>query len=284
MRNLSKSLRELSKAQRQMASGELISKPSDNPVVATKLMNINAAMAETNQYHTNVRDALAWVTLTDATLDKVGESLGRARDLTINGITGTTPQDSKNYIAGEIDQILEHVMALANSSFDGDRFLFGGTYHNGQPFMKSASGVVASDDTGAGKGKINYEILRGIEMQVNTEGSKLFVDGGVFKALEDLSQALRNGGDGQAELEAITQAGNKVLDERAVVGARMNRLDMTSARYDDELVTMTELKSMVGDVDMAEAIMNFNVKEHVYQAALAAGARVMQPTLLDFLR
>lgn len=282
MRNLGRSLRELSKAQRQM-SGQLISKPSDNPVVATKLLNLNTAMSETAQYQSNVRDAIAWVNITDATLDKIGEALGRAKTLAQGGFTGTTPQDARDYAAGEVDQILEHVMALANSSFDGDRFLFGGTYHQGQPFVL-VDGVVKTSGSGAGAGGIKYEILRGIEMQVNIEGNKAFMDGGVFKSLQDLSAALRSGSDGETEMAAVDASFNTVLNQRATVGARQNRLEMTDSRYQDEVVTMTQLKSLIGDVDMAEAIMNYNVKAHVYQAALAAGARVMQPSLLDYLR
>lgn len=282
MRNLGRSLRELSKAQRLM-SGQVISKPSDNPVVATKLLNIKGALSETAQYQSNVSDAEAWVSLTDSTLSNVGDSLGRAKTLAQGGFTGTTPQDSRNYIAAEVDQILEHVMALANSSFDGDRYLFGGTYHEGKPYMMT-DGVVEASGTGAGSGAIKYEILRGIEMQVNIEGNKAFIDGGVFKSLQDLSAALRSGADGQAEMAAVDSAFDTVLNQRATVGARQNRLEMTASRYLDEVLALEGVQSLIGDVDMAEAIMNYNVKEHVYQAALAAGARVMQPTLLDYLR
>lgn len=283
MRNLSRSLREMSKAQRQMASGQLINKPSDNPVVAVKLLNINSALAETAQYQANVRDAKAWVDLTDSTLDKIGEALHRARDLTLEGITGTTPQYARDHIATEVDQILEHVVSLANSSIDGDRYLFGGTHSQGKPFQVTAAGAVSSS-VGAGSGVVKYEIMRGIEMQVNVEGAFTFVHGGVFDSLHDLAEALRTGGDGQTQLSAIDSAFDNLLNQRAIVGARQKRLEMTDLRYEDEIGVMTELKSTLGDVDLAEAIMNFNVKEHVYQAALAAGARVMQPTLLDYLR
>ncbi|MDP3487029.1 MAG: flagellin, partial [Bacillota bacterium] len=108
--------------------------------------------------------------------------------------------------------------------------------------------------------------------------------GGVFKSLQDLSAALRSGSDGQAEMAAVDAAFNGILNQRATVGARQNRLEMTESRYLDEVLTLKQLQSILGDIDMAEAIMNFNVKEHVYQAALAAGARVMQPTLLDYMR
>ena len=111
-------------------------------------------------------------------------------------------------------------------------------------------------------------------------------DNSVFGALTMARDALRtaptaNIQDALAELQGALDA---VLDARATVGARQNRLDMMDSRYNDERTTLSELRSKLGDVDMAEAIMNFNVRESVYQAALGAAARVMQPTLLDFLR
>lgn len=288
MRNLQLSLRELARVQRQMASGRVINKPSDNPVAATKLLNLSSALAESTQFQANVRDGLGWLSVTDSTLDNIGEVFHRAKDLALAGANGTLPQDARDYNAREVDQILRHVVALANTSFDGTRSVFGGAHHGGVPFSitEGPDGFVGSVDSqvGAGSGAVRYEIIRNIDMQVNTEGHKLFVEGGLFSSLQAVRDGLLGKSDLQAAMGQLEQSMNKLLDERAVVGARHNRLEMTDRRYQEETVTLTQLKSQLGDIDMAEAIMNYNVREHVYQAALAAGARVMQPTLLDYLR
>lgn len=292
MRNLHSSLRELNEAQRQMASGRTVQVPSDNPIVAGRLLNINATMAESAQFQTNVQDGIAWLNMTDVTLDAVGEALHRARELALAGANSTLPPEVRAYNATEVDQLLRHVVSLANSSYDGNRFLFGGTHHGSLPFTSSE----APDGTlqlptpvplaTEGRGAISYEVLRNIEMQVNIPGAELFQDGNVFGALTMARDALRATPteDIQHALTALQDALSTVLDARATVGARQNRLDMMDSRYNDERTTLSELRSKLGDVDMAEAIMNFNVRESVYQAALGAAARVMQPTLLDFLR
>ncbi|MBS3984567.1 MAG: flagellar hook-associated protein FlgL [Selenomonadales bacterium] len=289
MRNLQLSLRELERTQRQMASGKAISQPSDSPVGIAKLLGVNSVLAESSQLQINVRDGLAWLNLTDTTLDTVGEAFHRARELALAGANGTMPQEARAYNATEVDQLLRHVVALANTSLDGTRSIFGGAHHGGVPFVVSVrpDGLVdtinpASSD--AGQGVVNYEIIRGIDMQVNTEGYDLFFDGGLFDSLLAVRDGLLGTGDLQTALANLDAAFNTLLDERAVVGARHNRLQMTEQRYEAQHVTLTELKSQIEDIDMAEAIMNFNTREHVYQAALAAGARVMQPTLLDYLR
>jgi len=291
MRNLQLSLRELERSQRQMASGRVISQPSDNPVVAAKLLNINSALAESEQFQVNVRDGIAWLSVTDTTLGQVGDALHRVKELALQGATATTPDTAREYIAREVDQLLRHIVGLANVSYDGNRQLFGGTHLGAAPFTLSErippDGFLASiapADPSAGTGRISYEIIRNVDMQVNTEGRALFVDGGVFDAILAVRDALLGTGDIQLAIAAVDSGLNNVLTERAVVGARHNRLLVTEQRYQEEAVTLSELRSKLGDVDMAEAIMNFNVREHVYQAALAAGARVMQPTLLDYLR
>jgi len=290
MRNLHSSLREMSESQRKMASGRTVSVPSDNPVVAARLLNLNATLHESAQFQTNVRDGMAWLNMTDVTLGAVGEALHRAKELTLAGANSTLPPEVREFNAREVDQLLRHVVSLANTSFDGSRSLFGGTHHGTLPFTTSenADGTLGSPAAvpGAGVGAINYEILRHIEMQVNTPGAELFQVGNVFGSLEMARDAMRAipTADIQLSLAALDQALSNVLDARATVGARQNRLEMAEARYDEERVTLSELRSKLGDVDMAEAIMNFNVRESVYQAALGAAARVMQPTLLDFLR
>jgi len=290
MRNLHSSLREMSEAQRKMASGRTVNVPSDNPVVAARLLNLNATLHESAQFQTNVRDGMAWLNMTDVTLGAVGEALHRAKELTLAGANSTLPPEVREFNAREVDQLLRHVVSLANTSFDGSRSLFGGTHHGTLPFTTSenADGTLGSPAAvpGAGVGAINYEILRHIDMQVNTPGAELFQVGNVFGSLEMARDAMRAipTADIQLSLAALDQALSTVLDARATVGARQNRLEMAEARYDEERVTLTALRSKLGDVDMAEAIMNFNVRESVYQAALGAAARVMQPTLLDFLR
>ncbi len=79
------------------------------------------------------------------------------------------------------------------------------------------------------------------------------------------------------------QMGN-VLRCRADVGARQNRVDLSADRMSMDEVNFTDLLSKNEDVDVAETIMNLKNEENVYQASLAGGARIIQQTLVDFLR
>lgn len=77
---------------------------------------------------------------------------------------------------------------------------------------------------------------------------------------------------------------SNILRVRADVGARVNRIELTANRLDSDEINFTKLMSTNEDVDMVDAIMNLQNEENVYKASLSGGARIIQPTLLDFLR
>ncbi len=77
---------------------------------------------------------------------------------------------------------------------------------------------------------------------------------------------------------------DQVLNYRAIVGAKANRLEISKSRLSENSVNLSELLSETEDIDMSEAILKLKTEENIYQAALAVGTRIIQPFLLDFLR
>jgi len=75
-----------------------------------------------------------------------------------------------------------------------------------------------------------------------------------------------------------------VVAVMAELGGRQNRLDLIEDRYGQDVINYTQMISDVEDLDQAEAIMWYSMQEAVYRAALSVGSRVIQPTLMDFLR
>jgi flagellar hook-associated protein 3 FlgL len=108
----------------------------------------------------------------------------------------------------------------------------------------------------------------------------------MLKDIEDFEQALESG-DYQAVNEILGKLDEdiqNVLRIRADVGARQNRLELTANRLDNNNINFTRLMSENEDVDMAETLIKLQNEENVYQASLAGGARIIMPTLIDFLR
>jgi len=85
-------------------------------------------------------------------------------------------------------------------------------------------------------------------------------------------------------ISELQQSQNHLLTKVAEIGGRTRRLDLLTSRYEGDFINYTQMQSDAEDVDMAEVIMYLKMAEAVYQASLSAGAMIIQPTLMDFLR
>jgi len=85
-------------------------------------------------------------------------------------------------------------------------------------------------------------------------------------------------------IKTVQDAQNHLLTKTAEIGGRQRRLELLEARYSQDNLNYEKMRSDAEDAEMAEVIMFLKMAETVYQAALSAGARVIQPTLMDFLR
>ena len=85
-------------------------------------------------------------------------------------------------------------------------------------------------------------------------------------------------------IKSLQDAQNHLLTRTAEIGGRQRRLELLEARYGQDNLNYEQMRSDAEDADMAEVIMFLKMAETVYQASLSAGARIIQPTLMDFLR
>lgn len=85
-------------------------------------------------------------------------------------------------------------------------------------------------------------------------------------------------------IKTLQDGQNHLLVKTAEIGGRTRRLELLDARYEQDNINYESMRSDAEDADIAEVIMYLRMAETVYQAALNAGSRVIQPTLMDFLR
>lgn len=284
LQDLQRNLRSLDRMQRQITSGKMVTRPSDDPVRLQQILKLETALDQNKQYIRNIDDANAWLSGTDAALDQAGGILLQIRGLAVQG-GNTNSQDAMNALADEVKQLAEQMIGVANATHAG-RYLFAGNNTTEKPFgdIDWASGAF---DFPGNNNLMQYEIGPGVTMPVNTAPENAFgTDAEAIQLLIDLEQALRS--DDKAEIENILgrldAVESQFLTARSEVGARMNRLEATKSRFTDDMITYEALKSQAEDVDAAAAIMYLKTQEAVYHASLAVGARLMQPTLVDFLR
>ncbi len=104
--------------------------------------------------------------------------------------------------------------------------------------------------------------------------------------LQNLMTALNTKDDTviQISLSKLDLHLDRVLVAMGEIGGRTNRIDFIKNRVEENEISFTSLLSKVQDVDMAEAIMYFKNLENVYRASLSVGSKVIQPSLVDFIR
>jgi len=135
-----------------------------------------------------------------------------------------------------------------------------------------------------------FDMLQEVYIGVNGYPAQAF-DPGDLSAIPPRYPALamdatepKQADDLTALIKLVQDAQNHLLTRTAEIGGRQRRLDLLEARYDTDLINYEQMRSDAEDADMAEVIMNLKMAEVVYQAALSAGARIIQPSLMDFLR
>jgi flagellar hook-associated protein 3 FlgL len=290
LRDLNTNLRNLVKYEEQGSTGKSVNRPSDDPIAYVKAMGYATSIAKTDVYTSNSKEALSFLKATDSTLADVSELIQTAYEQTVNGASDTNSDQSRQSIAEVIKQLQEQVVTLANSTY-GSKYVFGGTNVSQEP-LTTESGVQWNGNNGA----ISVEISSGVTIQMNsTMGDFFCLDNtqpgnenktaGLYQLLGKIATDLENN-DADALQNDITLIQNKldvVNEERASVGGKMNRLELQQARLEDATTNLNSLLSSTEDADIAAVSMQLTVQKTVYNAALSIGAKIIQPTLVDFL-
>ena len=273
----------LGTTQQRLSSGKLVTKPSDSPTAAVSSMQLRAGARAQAQYSRNAQDGLGWLNTIDTALTSTLDNLRRVRDLTVQGMsTGGAGPDARAAIAKEVSQIREAVIGLANTRYL-DRPVFGGTTSGPAAFAVS-TGVFLGDT-----GPVKRTIAPGTTVDVNVNGQATFGDDttGLLKVLDDIVTDL-NGANPATSLS--TDLGNldtalkNITGTLATVGARVNRLETARATADLNVDTLKTQLSDVEDIDLPKTLMDLSLQQTAYQSALGAAARVVQTSLVDFLR
>lgn len=279
MENLQTNLSRLGTLQGQISSLRKLQRPSDSPVGAVSALRLRGDLARSEQVGRNIDDAMGWLGTADNTLTVVVEQIQRVRELAVTGRNAPLDAASREGLAMEVEKIRETIVGLANTRY-GDRPVFGGT----------VSGAISYDTTATYVGNstaIERTVAPGVRVQINVTGDAIFGPAGndLFVQLNQIANALRTAPSQLDTLVTTLDTSTQTIQSNlAEVGARYKRVETMKDRNDVGALTMKQDLSAVEDVDLAKAVMDLQMQETAYQAALQATARVIQPSLVDFLR
>jgi flagellar hook-associated protein 3 FlgL len=281
MRGLQANQNRLSQTESQLTSGKQISRPSDSPTGTMTAMLLRSDMHTQDQYARNGQDGVNWLNTIDSALGAATDQTQRVRDLMIQGMSaGAGGSDSaRSGIATEIDQIRQSVIGVANTRYI-DRPVFGGTTNGGAAY--DASGSYVGDG-----GIVSRTVAEGTKVRVDSAGEDVFGSGDtqLFKVLSDVSDHLLNDPSQLSnDLDRLDTALKGMQTAQASVGARSNRVQTLQQTANDRQIDLQGQLSEVEDIDLPKTITDMTLQQTAYQAALGATAKVIQPSLMDFLR
>jgi len=270
----------LTQSQQKLASGKQLTKPSDDSFATSRALLYRGDIAANQQYQTNVSDGTAWLDSSDTALGQMTDDARRARDLILQGSNGTMTQSARDSIAAELDQLADSIKSAGNTQYAG-RYIFAGTATQTPPFAVGGADTYSGDT-----GTIARAIGEGVVVPINFTGDTVVSP--VLAAIRQAAVDLRAGGNpanlNTTDLKALDSAADGITTTRAVVGARTNRLSAAADRLQQLELAQTKQLSDVEDADLAQTMIDYSSQSAVYQAALKAGAMLIQPSLIDFLR
>lgn len=314
LRDMQVNLDNLKILQRQMSSRKQINKPSDDPFKAARSMMLHAEINANEQYNANIKDTQNWLDVTDTALGQIGDVLGRIRKLLTSASNAGYTIQERTAIKDEINQKIGELAQILNTNFDG-KYIFGGSRGTHKPVGALQDGdnmklayVEADGKTEFDIGdpqykmidkKLKTEVSQGVVMEYNVTANEIINPSG-GKDLRKVLTKILNHLDGKSDdgtsddkdavnklasedLQDIIDAANNVLNLRSEVGAKQNRMESAREKNEDEKVSLTEILSKSEDIDITKITMEYATALSVYLASLRTSAKVIQPTLIDYI-
>lgn len=310
IKNLGANASKVQKSLNQLSSLKEVSQSSDNPLLVSKIMNLNVSLSRNATFNQEIKDTRSWVQTQDSALSNVGDSMRRIRDLIQSTGSGTKDADAVRANKNEIQQEIQGMVEALNTNFDG-RYIFGGQNTTEPPFalVRRDPADVNSEVVGiayngsptnisreiADKVTIDVPTNGGEMMSVNGEGlSDLFGDVvkqiNIYLGESDQTPPLPAGNDADLKkftdefMKKIDMFSDNIVNFRTKIGAVDNRLKSAEQRNESDKINLTSALSERQDVDIAEKYMEYQNQMLAYQTTMAMGTKIMQTSILDYVR
>ena len=283
--HLKNNMGDLNDLNEQLSSGKLFQKPSDAPIKVADSMNYKSQLNRNSQYQRNLGQAENWLNTTESALKSGTKVIQRARELTIYAANDSMTSEDRKSVAQEMKQLRDELVDISNAKL-GDSYIFSGQKTDQKPFEV--------DNSDPDNYKINYNgdeesvkrrLNENVEMDVNLNGKEVFEK--EIKALNKIYDDLESGKTGEEigeNLSAMDTAINDYAELRSQIGGKLQRTGNVIDRLEANEIHLRDLKSKNENADLAEVITELKMEETVYRASLASGSRIMQQSLVDFIR
>jgi flagellar hook-associated protein 3 FlgL len=282
--NLTQSMDRLDTTQQRLSSGKKINEPSDDPYGTSLSLQLRGQLSQLDTYSKNVDDGTAWAQAASTSLSQVDSMVQRIRELTVQTANGANTAGDDQAAAAEVNQLITAIKQNANAQYNG-QYIFSGTSTQTAPYQAGAA-----DTYQGGTGAIMRTIGPGASIQVNADISQVLGSGGGDGKLLDTLRTIAsdmqsaNSAGLSSDLSKLDTNFSTLTQTEAHVGAVTDQLQMASSRLQALQVDDTQVLSNTEDADMARTEIDFSTQQAALQAALQAGARIVQTSLMNFLQ
>ena len=271
----------LYEAQQRVSTGKKINRPSDDPVGSARVLSMRSLKSGIEQFAGNLKTAKGVLGSSEVALAEASQLVTRAYTLAVSGANGATDQAGRNAMVEEINQIQARLIEVGNSKGPSGQFLFAGQEYDAKPFALSGIALAYNGDAN----DVIVETGPGEVMAVNTKGDALFQT--AYDRLETLKNSLIGGNVGAISGVSITElqdSQRQFSHARGVVGTKMKRVDDLTRDMDRRKDDLTQGISDVEEIDLSQAVMDYQLAQTAYQAALSVASQGFGLSLMDFIR
>jgi flagellar hook-associated protein 3 FlgL len=281
----------LLKTQQQIASQKRINKSSDDPIGMGQVLGFRSKLAATDQYQENIDLGITRLEFNELTLDLASDLVGTARRLAEEYSGSDFTAEERQSAAFRVKNLYDQVMQIAGTKLSGN-YIFSGHATDTAPFSRDAdfNATYNGDD-----GKVRIMVAENVEISIEADGRNIFqnaANGGVniFDELKNLIDGLENSDPvaGIAQIEAAVKplydGRDQINSRRAEYAPVLYRLQATDEYLTNLRPKVEEAMAKLEQADITKAVVELQSLELAYETTLATAARIIQPSLLDFLR
>jgi flagellar hook-associated protein 3 FlgL len=285
--HLKNNMGDLNDLNEQLSSGKLFQMPSDAPIKVADSMNYKSQLNRNSQFQRNTDQAENWLNTTESAIKSSTKVVQRARELTIYASTDTVTTEDRQSIAKEMKELRDELIDISRARL-GNNYIFSGQKTDQEPFtiIEQPDGTIDTLTYNGDNTSVSRRLNENVNMDINLNGDDIFKDeiNTLDNLFSELNSGTASGSDISNYLGEMDSSIKKYTESRAEIGGKLKRTNNLKTRLEANEVHLKKLKSSNEDTDLAEVITNLKMEENVYRASLASGARIMQQSLVDFIR
>lgn len=297
-------LQRMNKLNEQINTSKLVNRISDDPHKAVKIMRLNNEIKYTEKYNYNIDETVGWMNNTDSSLEELGTILGDVKEAILKIGNGTYSENEFKAIHAEVNEKIKELGEIFNTTHGG-RYMFGGANVDEAPMKVDLTGEFPKLSIKNGnKDNLNADISDGTSIDYNISAKEVFSKDGkgndtefidLINSISETVNKIANEKD-ETVVEAhkkdlmgnlkdgLDNFFNRSVDTRTTFGVRVNTAEKLKEFNNENILNMKGVLSLDQDVDHVEKFIELKSAELIYQASIQVSSKLIQPTILDYLR